>query len=101
MLPVLEDPLSPDRPDNWTYDSYFTTGPDVQIGDNPKFFTEFYQPLSLASRYFIAPSVDFEERSVFQLGGQGQDLLAEYRVRSLQGGLDLVAALKWRPRWRE
>jgi len=32
--PVLENPLSPDRPDNWTYDSYFTTGPDLQIGDD-------------------------------------------------------------------
>jgi hypothetical protein len=30
--PVLEDPLSTDRPDNWTYDSYFTTGPDVIFG---------------------------------------------------------------------
>jgi NTE family protein len=60
---------------------------DLQIGDTPKFFTEFYQPLSLASRYFIAPSFDFEERSVFQL--QGRDLLAEYRVRTLQGGLDV------------
>ncbi len=62
---------------------------DLQIGDNPKLFTEFYQPLSLASRYFIAPSIDFEERSVFQLGGDRQDLLAEYRVRTLQGGLDV------------
>jgi hypothetical protein len=35
--PVLENPLSPDRPDNWTYDSYFTTGPDVQIGDDESF----------------------------------------------------------------
>src|SRR4029078_3427057 len=25
---------------------------DIQIGENPKFFTEFYQPLSLASRDF-------------------------------------------------
>ncbi|HET9863197.1 MAG TPA: outer membrane beta-barrel protein [Steroidobacteraceae bacterium] len=30
--PVLEDPLSTDRPDNWTYDNYFTTGPDVVFG---------------------------------------------------------------------
>jgi NTE family protein len=60
---------------------------DIQIGDNPKFFTEFYQPLSLASRYFVAPQFDFEERSVFQL--QENDVLAEYRVRSLQGGLDV------------
>jgi hypothetical protein len=35
--PVLENPLSPDRPDNWTYDSYFTTGPDLQIGDDGQF----------------------------------------------------------------
>jgi NTE family protein len=60
---------------------------DIQIGDNPKLFTEFYQPLSLASRYFVAPQFDFEERSVFQL--QQDDVLAEYRVRSLQGGLDI------------
>lgn len=60
---------------------------DLQIGDNPKFFTEFYQPLSLASRYFIAPHFDFEERSVFQL--QNRDLLAEYRVRTMRGGLDV------------
>jgi hypothetical protein len=30
--PVLEDPLSPDRPDNLTYDSYFTTGPEIVLG---------------------------------------------------------------------
>jgi Putative beta-barrel porin 2 len=35
--PVLEDPLAPDRPDNWTYDSYFTTGPDLQFGDEEDF----------------------------------------------------------------
>ncbi|RPH54174.1 MAG: hypothetical protein EHM84_02365, partial [Lysobacterales bacterium] len=30
--PVLEDPLSTDQPENWTYDSYFTTGPDLIVG---------------------------------------------------------------------
>lgn len=60
---------------------------DIQIGNNPKFFTEFYQPLSLASRYFIAPHFDYEDRSVFQQ--QDRDLLAEYRVRTVQGGLDV------------
>ncbi len=59
---------------------------DVQIGENPKLFTEFYQPLSLASRYFLAPSFDFEERSVFEL--RDADRVAEYRVREVQGGLD-------------
>jgi NTE family protein len=60
---------------------------DLQIGDNPKVFTEFYQPLSLASRYFIAPQLEFQERSVFQLAGR--DRIAEFRVRSFTGGLDV------------
>lgn len=59
---------------------------DLQIGEHPRLFTEFYQPLSLASRYFVAPRFDFEERSVYQLAGE--DRLAEYRVRSYEGGLD-------------
>lgn len=60
---------------------------DLQIGETPKVFTEFYQPLSLASRYFIAPQLDFEERSVFEL--RDRDRIAEYRVRTMQGGLDV------------
>ncbi len=60
---------------------------DLQIGESPRLFTEFYQPLSLASRYFIAPQFDFEEHSVFRL--QGEKRIAEYRVRTLQGGLDV------------
>ena len=59
---------------------------DIQIGENPKFFTEFYQPLSLASRYFLSPQFDFEERSVFEL--RDRDRVAEYRVREVEGGLD-------------
>jgi NTE family protein len=61
---------------------------DIQIGENPKFFTEFYQPLSLASRYFVAPQFDFEERSVFELRNNN-DRVAEYRVREVEGGLDV------------
>ena len=60
---------------------------DIQIGENPKFFTEFYQPLSLASRYFVSPQFDFEERSVFELRNNN-DRVAEYRVREVEGGLD-------------
>ena len=58
---------------------------DMQIGENPKLFTEFYQPLSLASRYFFAPQFDFEERSVFEL--RERDRVAEYRVREVSGGV--------------
>ncbi|HEU4602147.1 MAG TPA: patatin-like phospholipase family protein [Steroidobacteraceae bacterium] len=60
---------------------------DLQIGDNPRFFSEFYQPLSLASRYFIAPQVEFEERSIFQRSGGRR--IAEYRIRTFQGGIDV------------
>jgi NTE family protein len=60
---------------------------DIQIGENPKLFTEFYQPLSLASRYFVAPQLNFEERSVFEL--RDDDRVAEYRVREVSGGIDV------------
>ncbi|HEY5810155.1 MAG TPA: patatin-like phospholipase family protein [Povalibacter sp.] len=59
---------------------------DLQIGENPRFFTEFYQPLSLASRYFVAPQLDFEERSIYNL--QDETRVAEYRVRSMHAGID-------------
>ncbi len=59
---------------------------DLQIGDQPRFFTEFYQPLSLTSPYFIAPQFEFQERSVFALFGEQR--IAEYRVDSVTGGLD-------------
>jgi NTE family protein len=60
---------------------------DLQIGENPRVFSEFYQPLSLASRYFVAPQFDFEERSVYALLGDRR--VAEYRIRSMQGALDV------------
>lgn len=60
---------------------------DLQIGENPRLFTEFYQPLSLASRYFVAPRLDFDEHSVFSI--QDEKRIAEYRVRTAEGGLDL------------
>ena len=62
---------------------------DLQIGDTPKVFTEFYQPISLFSRYFVAPHLDFQERSVNLLSANGNDRVAEYRVRTLEGGLDV------------
>lgn len=61
---------------------------DVQIGDNPRVFTEFYQPLTWSQRYFIAPQIDFEVRSLYQLDDAGERI-AQYRVRTLDGGLDV------------
>lgn len=60
---------------------------DVQIGDNPKFFTEFYQPLSYGNRYFVAPKFDFELRNLQVVEPSGE--IVEFRERSYQLGLDV------------
>jgi NTE family protein len=58
---------------------------DLQIGENPLFRTEFYQPISYAPRYFIAPQLLFEVRNLQLLNGQVP--IAEYRVRSQEAEL--------------
>jgi NTE family protein len=58
---------------------------DLQVGENPRIRTEFWQPLDYSSRYFIAPQVQFEVRNVALL--QGQTRIAEYRVREGEFGL--------------
>ncbi len=60
---------------------------DVQIGENPRLFTELYQPLNYGSRFFIAPQLEFEIRSVQVL--DEADRIAEYRVRTYGGGVDV------------
>jgi NTE family protein len=60
---------------------------DVQVGENPRFFTEFYQPLNYGSRYFVAPQIDLEIRNVQILDQQQR--IAEYRVRTAEAGVDL------------
>ncbi len=59
---------------------------DLQIGDNPKFYSEFYQPLSFSPSYFLLPKFDFEVRNV-QVSDPVHGV-AEYRVRTVAGGLD-------------
>ena len=61
---------------------------DFQIGDHPKIMTEFYQPLSVRHRYFIAPRFEFGTRSLQVLDARNK-LVAEYRVRATQGNLDI------------
>jgi NTE family protein len=60
---------------------------DVQIGDNPKLFTEFYQPLSWGNRYFVAPKFDFELRNLQVVQPSGE--LVEFRERAYEAGLDV------------
>jgi NTE family protein len=60
---------------------------DLQIGDQPKFATEFYQPLSVSNRYFVVPHGEIGSRSLQVLDNNHR--IAEYRVRSSLLGLDV------------
>ena len=60
---------------------------DLQLGTEPVVFSEFYQPLSVDSRFFVAPHFRFDaaDLNVFE-GGQE---LARYRVSEGQLGVDI------------
>ncbi len=59
---------------------------EAQIGSTNKIYSEFYQPL-VASRFlFVAPHIKWEQK-LFDVY-QGDDIIAEYRVRNLEGGID-------------
>ena len=69
---------------------------DVQIGTNPEFESEFYQPLDFDSRYFVAPRVSLEQRNL-QVFDE-DDSIGRYRVTEGIVGLDFGRALG---RWGE
>ena len=50
----------------------------AQIGDRQELYSEFYQPLDVGSRYFIAPSVVFQAQNVDAV--LDNDPIAQYRV---------------------
>lgn len=60
---------------------------DVQIGNNPKLVSEFYQPLTAQRRWFIAPSVRLEIRDLQVFKNDLQ--IADFRVREAESDLDL------------
>lgn len=60
---------------------------DVQIGDRPRFATEYYQPLSWRQRYFVAPRLEYGVRSVPLLSDD--KTIAEYRVRNALASFDM------------
>jgi NTE family protein len=59
---------------------------DLQIGANPLFRTEFYQPIGYASDWFVVPRL-FVERQNFDIF-EGERRLATYRVRNQEAELD-------------
>ncbi len=59
----------------------------AQLGENPQFSGEFYQPLSLRQTWFLSAQLQQGTASVFSPVGEG--LFAPYRVDLLSGILDL------------
>jgi NTE family protein len=61
---------------------------DVQIGETPRVATEIYLPAGYRSRWFVAPHAQFQIRTL-PIVDETERLLAEYRVRSTDYGVDL------------
>jgi NTE family protein len=61
---------------------------DIQVGETPRVATEVYLPVGFRSRWFLAPHAEFQIRTL-PLVDQDERLLAEYRVRTTDYGLDL------------
>lgn len=59
----------------------------AQIGDQQELYTEFYQPLDVGSRYFIAPYAALESQNVDAI--LDNDPIAEYRLQRYGFGLNV------------
>ncbi|MFK3682001.1 patatin-like phospholipase family protein [Pseudomonas sp. NPDC088890] len=59
----------------------------AQIGDQQELYSEFYQPLDVGSRYFIAPYLDLGSQNIEAT--LDNDPIAEYRLERYGFGLNL------------
>lgn len=59
----------------------------IQIGDTPLFFSEFYQPLDESLVYFVAPQVQYKSWNINSFN-EGV-LLSQYRANAVEAGLDV------------
>ena len=59
---------------------------DLQVGANPRFQTEFYQPIGYTSNWFVVPRL-LVERQNFDIF-EGDRRLATYRVRNREAEFD-------------
>jgi len=59
---------------------------DLRLGSDPRLFTEFYQPLSFDSRWFVAPRAEIGQTNLnaFSL----DQTVARLRVSEVEAGLD-------------
>ena len=59
---------------------------DIQLGTDPKLFSEFYQPLSFDSRFFVAPRVNLGQRNLNAFAQN--ETIASYRLTEAEAGVD-------------
>jgi NTE family protein len=59
----------------------------LQIGSRKGIFSEFYQPLVSSRLFFIAPHAKWIQDDIDVYSGN--DIIAEYRLRTLEGGMDI------------
>ncbi len=69
---------------------------DLRLGTDPKLDTEFYQPLSRHSRFFVAPQIVFEQSNINAFSGDSS--FARYRIGEIEADLDFGRVLG---RWGE
>jgi NTE family protein len=61
---------------------------DLQLGETPRVSTELYLPVGYRSRWFVMPHAEFQIRTL-PLINDADRILAEYRVRATDFGVDL------------
>ena len=71
---------------------------DLQIGDHPRLYTEFYQPLGYGHRYFVAPHIEAGVRNLEVR--DASDRITDYRVRENELGIDFGRELGNWGEWR-
>ncbi|MBT8110081.1 MAG: patatin-like phospholipase family protein [Gammaproteobacteria bacterium] len=59
---------------------------DLQLGTDPELFSEFYQPLSFDSRWFIAPRINMAQSNLNVFSSN--ETIARLRVSEAETGLD-------------
>ena len=64
---------------------------DLQLGTDPNFASEFYQPLRMDSRVFVAPRIEMGQRNIDAF--ENDEVVARYRVGEAGAGLDFGAEL--------
>ena len=59
---------------------------DLTLGTDPELFTEFYQPLSFDSRWFVAPRIDMAQSNLNVFSAD--ETIARLRVSEAEAGFD-------------